>query len=233
MSGEREIARWLGETSLGRGAARAEGPPPKAAPQRVQLPRPTPPPADLWRTLNARRSRRDYSPKPLSLEHLSVLLWAAQGITAPGLLVSLRAAPSAGALYPVNLLLAARRVEGLTPGLWRFEVGAFALELVSSGEEFFGRLERATLSQGAVKRAAATVIFTATVERCSAKYGPRASRYVMLDTAHICQNLLLAAEALGLGHCPLGAFLDDDLNRLLGIDGAREAAIYLAAIGHR
>lgn len=233
MAGERDIARWLAETSLSRAIGRPEPPPPKPAPQRVHLPRPAPPPADLWKTIASRRSRRDYSARPLSLETLAALLWASQGVTSPGLTVSLRAAPSAGALYPVNTWVAARRIENLSPGLWRLDVASFALEAMAVGEGLFARLERAALGQGAVRKAAATIVFTATVERCSSKYGQRAARYIMLDCGHLCQNLLLAAEGLGLGHCPIGAFLDEELNRLLNIDGAREAAIYLATIGHR
>jgi SagB-type dehydrogenase family enzyme len=197
------------------------------------LPKPTPAPADLWRTLGSRRSRRDYTGRPISLAGLSALLWAAQGITAPGWLVALRTAPSAGALYPVDLIVAARAVEGLPSGLWRLDAKAFTLGLTRDGEGLTEELTRACLGQEQVRRAAAILIFTATVERCSSKYGLRASRYVMLDAAHICQNVLLAAEALGLGACPVGAFEDSALNRLLGIDGEREAAIYCATVGAR
>ncbi len=202
--------------------------------KRQPLPKPAPPPADLWRTLAGRRSRRDYTAKPLSLQELAALLWAAQGITGTNWGAALRTAPSAGALYPIDLLVAARLVEGLQAGLWRLDAPRFELFLTRPADEgYFAALTQACLGQAQVRQAAAIVFFVATPSRCAAKYGQRSERYVPLDAGHICQNLLLAAEALNLSACPVGAFRDEQLGPLLGLDGERQSALYLATIGHR
>ncbi|MFH0810187.1 MAG: SagB/ThcOx family dehydrogenase [Pseudomonadota bacterium] len=204
------------------------------AKSRVELPQAAPPPADLWRTLAGRRSHREYSDQALNLGQVAALLWAAQGVTKPGHALSLRTAPSAGARYPIEVLVAARRVEGLEAGLWRLDVASFALEAARPVDEvFFRGLERATLGQEAVKQAAAVFVFSAVAARCAENYGERSARYIALDAGHICQNLLLAAEALGLAACPLGAFVDSEINRVLGLDSSREQVWYLASVGAR
>jgi len=235
MSGEREIARWLSETSFGRGQRQGAEFPARleAAVQRVELPEPERNPADFWAVLAQRRSRREHAERPLSLEQLAALLWAARGITAPGRPVALRTAPSAGALYPIDVYVAARLVEGLPAGVWRLEDNAAALVSVRLGEEPLAGLAAACLNQATVRRAAASIVFAATVERCSSKYGLRAARYILLDCAHCCQNVLLAAEALGLSACPVAAFADHELNGVFGLDGVHQAALELATIGHR
>ncbi len=87
------------------------------------------------------------------------------------------------------------------------------------------------MGQNFIEDGAAIFIWTAVFRRSMSKYGHRAGRYICMDAAHICQNLLLAAESLGFSSCPVGAFFDDEVNRLLGVDGAEESTIYLAVIG--
>jgi len=232
LAGEQDIIRWPGETSLSRGPLGSERPARRqpVPTAEVSLPEPAALPINLWQVLAGRRSRRDFRDAPLSLAQVGTLLWAAQGVTARGKGMSYRTAPSAGALYPVNTYLAVRAVEGLEPGLWAHYAEGNALGLIRA-MDISPDLTSACLGQGVVKRAAAVAIFTATVARCSSKYGQRAFRYVFMDAAHACQNLLLAAHAIGLGACPVGAFLDAELDALLGIDGKGEASLYLAAIG--
>jgi SagB-type dehydrogenase family enzyme len=187
-------------------------------------------PANLWDCLQRRRSQRQYQARPLTREELSALLWASQGITLAGPHYSLRAAPSAGALYPVETYLAVHRVEGVAPGIWHFQVSEFALELLAAGD-FRRPLAEAGLGQGFLGRAGAVFIWTGVLNRARWKYRERAIRYLFLDAGHLCQNLMLAATALGLGCCPVGAFFDGEVEYLLQVNPEEEPALYLAAVG--
>jgi SagB-type dehydrogenase family enzyme len=186
--------------------------------------------SSFWKTLGRRRSRRDYTREPMAMDTLARLLWATQGVTAriSGLL--LRTAPSAGALYPIETYLVVHRVEDLEPGLYHLDVQGQALELLIAGN-----LEReiilAALNQEMCASAPVVFIWTAIGARAKWKYGERAYRYIYLDAGHIGENLYLAAEDLGLGCCGIGAFLDDQVNELLGVDGETETAVYLAVAG--
>jgi SagB-type dehydrogenase family enzyme len=187
-------------------------------------------PADLWQCLSHRRSERDTTPEPLALHELSFLLWAAQGVTARAGGYLLRTAPSAGALYPFETYLYADRVEGLNKGIYHLDVGEFCLERVRGGD-LNRALTAGSLGQSAVRRAAVVLVWTAVLLRCMAKYRERAVRYIAMDLGHVCQNVQLAATAMGLGSCPIGAFYDDEINRLLGVDGEEETVLYLATVG--
>jgi SagB-type dehydrogenase family enzyme len=186
---------------------------------------------DLWSILNQRRSRRRYTSEPINIETLSSLLWAIQGITlsAPG--YQFRTAPSAGALYPVETYLGIHRVSDMKQGVYHFNTLDFALEEISPGN-FGEHLSRAALDQAMVGRGAVIFIWTAILLRSMWKYRNRCIRYIFMDAGHIGQNLQLAATALGLGCCPIGAFYDDEINRLLQVDGEEETTIYLAAVGN-
>ncbi|QJA05782.1 SagB/ThcOx family dehydrogenase [Thermosulfurimonas marina] len=200
------------------------------APQ-VPLPRVRPPAADLFEVLARRRSERIYARRTLTLEELSLLLWAAQGVTARAGRYLLRTAPSAGALYPIETYLSAHRVEGLEPGLYHLEIETWSLAQLSRGN-FGPEIKEAALGQGFCETAAAVFVWSAVPRRTMAKYGSRGLRYIFLDAGHLCQNMLLAAEALKLAACPVGAFLDEALNEIFGLDGEEETVIYLATVGH-
>lgn len=188
------------------------------------------PGADLWQCLARRRSQRSYRERPLTRDELAALLWASQGITYSSRGYLLRAAPSAGALYPVETYLAVHRVEGVPPGIWHFQVPEFALELLQACD-CRQSLVGAGLSQGFLGLAGVVFIWTGVLNRTQWKYRERAMRYLFLDAGHICQNLMLAATALNLGVCPVGAFFDEEVERLVQVDGVEEVALYLAAVG--
>jgi len=188
------------------------------------------PKADLWEALRRRRSRREFSAEPLTQESLFLLLWSAQGISAGGPW-ALRTAPSAGALYPVETYVAAARVEGVEPGLYHWELPEERLALVAAREDVGEAACRACLDQEMAALAPATFVWTAVWGRSAQKYGDRALRYAYLDAGHLAENLHLAAEALGLGACMIGAFLDDEMNALVGVDGLEESVIYAACVG--
>jgi SagB-type dehydrogenase family enzyme len=197
--------------------------------QRVPLPDPR-----GWRGLTleeaveARRSVRDYATGPLSSEELSRLLHAAQGITAPWW--GFRAAPSAGALYPIELYAVVHDVAGLEPGIYHYAVQEHGLELLQSGD-FRAAVMQAGLGQGFLGTAGVCFVLSAIFQRTRWRYRERTYRYVLLEAGHIAQNLYLAATAMGLGACAVGAFLDDDLNELLSLDGEQEAALYVLSVG--
>jgi SagB-type dehydrogenase family enzyme len=184
--------------------------------------------------IDQRRTLRAYSRAPLSLEELSYLLWCTQGVQqiVPGF-KTMRSVPSAGARHAFETYLCANNVSGLTPGLYRFLALEHALIEEDPRPDFADRLAEACLGQETVKTCAATFIWTAVVYRMTYRYGERGYRYLYLDAGHVCQNLYLAAEAIGCGVCALAAFSDNEVNRLLGLDGESRFAIYLGTVGKR
>lgn len=201
--------------------------------EKTILPRQWPERQDsLWELLQHRRSERRYGEAPLSRTDLAMLLWACQGITAQSGNYFLRSAPSAGALYPVETYVAVQRSEEVSPGLFHFDPTEFVLDRLGS-EPPGVQVAHAALDQRFLAEASAVFIWSAVFRRNMAKYGHRGLRYILLDAGHICENLLLAAQALGLAACPVAAFYDDELNRLLGLDGEEESVLYLAAVGGR
>jgi SagB-type dehydrogenase family enzyme len=199
---------------------------------RVALPEPeTRGNPDIWKALQKRRSRRDYrAGEKLPLVILSALLWATQGATARRGDTLFRTAPSAGGLYPTETYLSARAVSGLEPGFYHFRPQAFDLEYLKKGD-YSRELAHGALDQMIVAHAQVTFVWSAILERGRWKYRQRAYRYIYLDAGHIAQNLYLAAEALELGVCAVGAFYDDVINGLFGFDGAEETVTYLASVG--
>ena len=183
----------------------------------------------LEEAIERRRSLRRYSDQPLSLEELSRLLYSAGGITQPR--TGFRAAPSAGALYPLELYVVANRAQKLGLGIYHYLPESHALETIREGDFFSNAVAVAALGQAVITQAAVVFVLTAVAERTRAKYRARAERYICLEAGHVGQNVCLAATALGLGSCPVGAFLDEELNHILGLDSSRESAIYLIAVG--
>ena len=185
----------------------------------------------VWQLLRRRRSRRVYETgRQLPLGLLSALLWASQGLTARYGDVYFRTAPSAGGLYPVETYLSVRAVDGLEPGIYHFRPHRFDLEYLKRGN-FARPLAQAALGQEIAADAQVTFVWSAVLERGKWKYRERAYRYIYIDAGHIAQNLYLAAEGLGLGVCTIGAFFDDDANRIVDLDGTGETIIYMGCVG--
>jgi SagB-type dehydrogenase family enzyme len=185
----------------------------------------------IWETIKERRSVRDFRNTPLEQRMLSQILWACQGITRSEMGYGLRAAPSAGALYPVETYLSVQNVAGIEAGIYHYNVREHALELLSQGD-FRTPLAEAALDQTFLAEAAVVFAWTAVFARSKWKYRERAYRYVYLDAGHIAQNVALAAVALGLGSCQVAALYDDEVNAILGVDGREESILYLTAVGH-
>ncbi len=182
--------------------------------------------APLWETQSRRVSDRSYTREPLTLAQLSQLLWTTQG-KRNGFY---RLCPSAGACYPMDTYLVVNRVTDIVAGFYLYQPTSHQIQLLSSGD-YSTQITTACLNQAVVARAAVIFIWVASLSRIYPKYHQRAYRYIYLEGGHICQNLSLTAKALELGCCAIGAFADDILNTLIGIDGKEKMAIYLAAVG--
>lgn len=186
----------------------------------------TPPARGEARSLQAalaqRRSVRSYSTRALTLADVAELLWAAQGVSGDG---GLRTAPSAGALYPLELYVVAGHVDGLASGVYRYAPSAHAIQRMlehPGGPE----LSRAAGGQPAVASAPLVLAITAIPARTAAKYGARAGRYVAFEAGAASQNVALKAAALGLGTVVVGAFDDDGVAQALGLSaGVRPLAL--------
>lgn len=179
--------------------------------------------------IRARRSVREYSREAVSLAELATLLFTTQGVTAEQDWKK-RAAPSAGALYPMETHLIVNNVTGLRPGHYRYLPERHELVLVRPGELGKELRDRA-LNQAYLEEAAVVFAWTAIPARMAVKYGGRGIRYIYLEAGHIAENLYLQGTSLGLGVVAIGAFDDDGLNEILGVDGQNEPSIYLAAVG--
>jgi len=180
-------------------------------------------------TIASRRSVRNFRSQPLSLSQLSQLLWAAQGITEPS--QALRAAPSAGATFPLELFVLIGRsgVEGLEAGLYHYEVSAHSLRQIKS-EDLRAALTTAALGQRFVGQAPASIVVGAVYERTAWHYGQRAERYVAMEAGHVGQNVHLEAVALGLATVMVGAFDDDKVARVLGLEKSLKP-LYIMPLG--
>ncbi|TFG33198.1 SagB/ThcOx family dehydrogenase [Candidatus Thorarchaeota archaeon] len=187
----------------------------------------------IWTVIAKRRSVRAYSEDFLSLQQLSQLLWATQGIreTIRGSNVEfkLRTAPSAGGLYPIETYLYVNRVNELKKGIYHYVIGDHELELIRTGD-FRKEVQAGALDQKIAHDAAVLFIWSAVFDRSKWKYLQRAYRYIFLDAGHIAQNLALAAEAIDCGSCQIGAIYDDEMNTLLNLDGVHESVIYLSSV---
>jgi len=212
--------------------ARPAVPPPSKEPKgdKMNLPKPDFKGLTLEEALAKRRSVRDYSPKALNLAELSQLLFAAQGITARSDGYALRTAPSAGALYPFEIYLLAGNVAGLKRGIYHYSVEDHAITLVREGD-FRAELSRAALGQKAVREAALNFILVAVPERIKVKYGERGNRYILMEAGHISQNIYLQAASLGLGTVVIGAFNDEEANRVMQVDGRKETVVAIQPVG--
>ncbi len=180
------------------------------------------------RAIEQRRSERDFLDQPLSLLELSQLLHYSYGITEER--ERLRAAPSAGALYPIEIYPVVNNVEDLTRGVYHYSVGDHSLELVRQGD-FRTDMVRYALDQEMMATAAVVLVLSAVFGRSRWRYRERAYRYVLLEAGHISQNIYLVATALGLGTCAVGAFHDQGYDRIVGIDGEKEGVVYLMPVG--
>jgi SagB-type dehydrogenase family enzyme len=186
-------------------------------------------PVTVSEAITRRRSRRAYSPEPLSIDDHSYFLFAAAGVHRSRGVATLRSAPSAGARHAYETYVAVFRVAGVEAGLWRYLPLDHALCQVAEDPKIEERTTDALHGQG--WGCAAAIVWAAVPYRMEWRYTVVSSRLILLDAGHACQNLYLACEARGCGTCAIGAYDQDKLDALLGVDGENELAIYAATVG--
>ena len=203
----------------------------------IDLPKPekiTIPPYELREAIEQRTSIRQYNDKELSLEELSYLLWCTQGVkeVIPKA-ATFRTVPSAGARHAFETYLLINNVQGIESGIYRFLAISHTLLFIASGTKIADRITDACLGQKFVMEGAVTFFWVAEITRMTWRYGERGYRYILLDAGHVCQNLYLSAESLNCGVCAIAAYQDDDLNKLLELDGINEFVVYIASLGKK
>jgi SagB-type dehydrogenase family enzyme len=183
-------------------------------------------------TIARRRSVRTYSASPLAVADLSRVLFLAAGINADAYGNARRTAPSSGALYPIEVYPVVHNVAGLERGVYHYAYREHALEQVRV-EDLRAHVVEQGLGQEFLGQCGAVLFLTMILQRMRPKYQDRSYRYGLLEAGHIGENAYLAATSAGLGACGIGAFMDDQINAMLGVDGVEEAVVYMLAVGHR
>lgn len=168
----------------------------------------------IEKALSLRRSHRDYKNEQLKLEEIGQLLWAAQGITGEGFL---RTAPSAGALYALDLYLITGEVKGLSEGIFKYDPFKHELKQISSGDKRKD-ITRAALGQPCLSNGKAFIIITGVYDRITKKYGERGIRYTHIEVGHAVQNIYLQSVSLDIGTVIVGAFNDDKIQNVLKLN---------------
>jgi len=179
----------------------------------IKLPVPVSHVMSFEETLQLRRSTRDFSADPLSLQQVAQLLWAAQGVTSSD---GLRVVPSAGSLFPLEIFVVVGRVKDLSPGVYRYHSRQHALSLVANGDRR-STLKKAALNQMAIEQAPIDIIITGVYKRVIKTYKVRGIRYVQMESGHVAQNISLQAVAMKLGSVPISAFNDQEVTKILDI----------------
>lgn len=207
----------------------ANDPAPGLSPESIKLPQPLyDGNTSVEKVLQERRSTRQYKNLPITLSELSQLLWAAQGISGSG---GKRTAPSAGALYPLEVYVVAGAIKDLPAGIYRYTPQGHGLSRIADGDKRMA-LSKAALGQSPIKNAAAVLVFSAVIERTTAKYGERGIRYAHMEAGHAAQNVYLQAVALSIGTVVIGAFDDDGIRKIMTMMD-REQPLYLMPVGKK
>jgi SagB-type dehydrogenase family enzyme len=174
-----------------------------------------------------RRSIREYKDEALSVKEISQILWSAQGITASQW--GGRTAPSAGALYPLEVYLVVEKVENIEPGIYQYLPEGHKLDNLSEGD-VSADLAKAALNQVFIKKAPVNLVITGVFSRTTDKYGERGIQYVHMEAGHAAQNVYLQVQSLGLGTVTVGAFRDEEIKKILNLS-EQETPLYIMPIG--
>lgn len=183
----------------------------------------------LEESLAKRRSIRSYKKEAINVNEISQLLWAMQGVTEKNW--GLRTAPSAGALYPLEVYVVAGNVENLDAGIYKYLSDDHSIVKILSGDKRKD-LYNSALQQESILEAPVVFVIVAVFERTAIKYGIRSERYVYIEAGHSCQNLLLQATSLNLGAVPIGAFYDDRVKETIDLE-ENEKPIYIIPVGRK
>jgi len=195
--------------------------------------------SDIRKCISDRKSVRAFSAAPVTLRELSFLLWATQGVReftsdARHMHHAIkRTVPSAGSRHPFETYFAARQVEGLQPGIYRYIGSKHAVVLEAKPAGLGNKVSEAAIGQAFCGKAPLFLLWSSVPYRTIWRYGlPKSVKCVLLDAGHIGQNLHLACEALGLGTCMIGAYRQSAMDGLFGLDGKNELSVYMAPVGH-
>ena len=192
----------------------------------MKLPRPRHDgPVSVEATLRQRRSVREYAGESLTLEEISQVLWSAQGVTGEE---GERAAPSAGATYPLELDLVAGDVRDMPPGVYRYRPSTHTLTRRATGD--LRASVAAACGQDWIATSPAILVIAGVIRRTSGRYGERAERYVVMEAGHVAENVSLATVALAMGTVVVGAFEDDKIAVIVGL-AAGERPLCLLPLG--
>lgn len=193
---------------------------------------------NIYTCIKERRSTRFYSDQPISLEELSYLLWATQGITSTNKAgLTYRTVPCSGATHSFESYLLIRNVENIKKGVYRYLPVEHKLLFMFELDELENKIDAITLDQPFVpnfaNKAAVLFIWSATPYRSEWKFDITAHKKILIDIGHVCQNLYLASESIDAGTCAIGIYDQALIDNLLWLDGDEEFVIYLAAVGKK
>jgi len=190
----------------------------------------------LRQAIDTRRSIRKYSQEPIKLVELTYLLWTTQGVSEikeGNVNYTLRTVPSAGARHALETYLLVNNISDLERGIYRYLALENKLVELNTEQWLDDKFTKACLGQKIVKTSAVTFIWVAVPYRMKWRYSERAYRYLHLDAGHVCQNLYLASEGINSGVCAIAAFSDNDVNKILQLDGEEQFVIYMATVGKK
>lgn len=183
--------------------------------------------------ISGRMSHRKYTTKSLTLEELSFLLWATQGIReiSENGKYTLRTVPSGGARHSFETYLLVQRVQELKPGLYRYLPIEHKLYFIREEGDISEKVSDGCRGQNFVGKAAVVFVWTTIPYRAEWRYGSIAHKMIAMDSGHVCQNLYLACGSIGGGTCAVDAYNQSNMDALLGVDGEDEFVVYVAPVG--
>lgn len=187
---------------------------------------------DILAIIENRESRRLFDDSPISLEQLSYLLWTTQGVKSimGKRYATKRTVPSAGARHPFETYLWVKRVDGLKMGLYRYVALQHQLALIHEGD-YTTDMTQAAMGQNFVGDSACTFVWAVVPYRGEWRYHVGSHKPMLLDAGHVCQNLYLACQSLGLGTCAIAAYFQEPVDKLFQLDGEEEFSVYLSPVG--
>ncbi len=188
---------------------------------------------DVRECIAGRKSRRKYTEEYISIEELSYLLWAIQGLVKliRNNKIALKTVPSAGARHPFETYLIVNRVTGVKPGIYRYSFQDHTLVFMFTVKDIETKLTEAAVEQSFVGSAPVTFAWANKPYLGEWRYKGESHKAMLLDAGHVCQNLYLAAESLNLGTVAIAAYSQKKIDALLKLDGIDEYIIYMAPVG--
>lgn len=189
--------------------------------------------SNIMRVIEKRRSRRGYKETPLSIQELSYLLWATQGVKRidKDLVWTIRTVPSAGARHPYETYLIVNHVDGLGRGVYRYLPLTHELLSISNNPDTRDKVYAASYRESFVADAPVCFVWSCIPYRGEWRYNSKAHKSMLLDAGHICHSLYLASESINCGTCAIGGYYQRGFDDILGLDGVDEFTVYLAAVG--